>query len=274
MNWRDYLDWERLPTIFCPGCGLGIGLRAILESFAELNWKREDIIMVSGIGCSSRIPGYVNTDSLHSLHGRALAFATGVKLSNKDKHVVVITGDGDGVGIGGNHMIHAARRNMDIKVFLFNNMIYGMTGGQASPTTPLGAYATTSPYGKYEPTFDSVELLKGANATFIARGAVYFYLHLLNITKRALKHKGFSFVEILSPCPTYFGRLQGIPDPSLFLLKQKETTYRVEMKDKIPEEERKKKIPLGIFVDEERETFEELYENVIRRVKNEKGISI
>lgn len=265
MNWRDYLDLEKLPTIFCAGCGLGIGLRAILEAFCEENLKKEDLIFVSGIGCSSRIPGYVDFDSLHTIHGRAIAFATGIKLTNPEKHVFVITGDGDGLSIGGNHMIHAARRNLNINVFLFNNMIYGMTGGQASPTTPAGIKTSTSPFGKYEPNFDVVKLLIGAGATFVARDSVFYYNHLVNIIKRAIKHKGFSFVEIISPCPTYYGRYINISNPSEFFVKQKEYFYRIEQSDKISEEEKKKKIPIGIFIEEPLIDFESIYKEIHRR---------
>lgn len=267
MSWKDYLDYSKLPTIFCPGCGLGIGLRAILQSFSDLNIKKEDIIFVSGIGCSSRIPGYVDFDSLHTLHGRAIPFATGVKLSHPEKHVVVITGDGDGLSIGGNHMIHAARRNINIKVYLFNNMIYGMTGGQASPTTPLKKFTTTTPYGKYDEDFDSVELLKSAKAGFIARGTVYHYNMLLKVITKSIIYKGFSFVEILTPCPTYYGRLQGIEDPAEYFIKQKDSVYSLDQEEKIKEEEKKGKLPIGIFKNEERETFEDIYFNIANKLR-------
>ncbi|MCX8095518.1 MAG: thiamine pyrophosphate-dependent enzyme [Caldisericia bacterium] len=269
MNWRDFLDLSKLPTIFCAGCGLGIGLRAILEAFAEEKLDKNDLIFVSGIGCSSRIPGYVDFDSVHTIHGRAIAFATGIKLANPKKHVFVITGDGDGLAIGGNHMIHAARRNLNINVFLFNNMIYGMTGGQASPTTPAGIKTSTSPFGKYEPNFDVVKLLIGAGATFVARGSVYYYNHLVNIIKRGIEHKGFSFVEILSPCPTYYGRYININNPSEFFIKQKELVYRIEQNEKISDQDKKTKIPIGIFVDETKSDFETIY-NEIHRRNNEK----
>lgn len=273
MNWRDYLDFKKLPTIFCAGCGLGIGLRAILEAFAEEKLEKKDLIFVSGIGCSSRIPGYVDFDSLHTIHGRAIAFATGIKLTNPEKHVFVITGDGDGLAIGGNHMIHAARRNLNINVFLFNNMIYGMTGGQASPTTPVGIKTSTSPFGKYEPNFDVVKLLIGAGATFVARGSVYYYNHLVNLIRKAINHKGFSFVEILSPCPTYYGKYINIKDPSEFFIKQKDLVYRVEQSDKISENEKKFKLPIGIFVEETHDDYETIYRKIHGR-NNEKEFSI
>ncbi|MDI6861691.1 MAG: thiamine pyrophosphate-dependent enzyme [Caldisericia bacterium] len=273
MNWRDYLDLKKLPTIFCPGCGLGVGLRAILEAFAEENLNKNDLIFVSGIGCSSRIPGYVDFDSVHTIHGRAIAFATGIKLTNPNKHVFVITGDGDGLAIGGNHMIHAARRNLNINVFLFNNMIYGMTGGQASPTTPQGIKTSTSPLGKYEPNFDVVKLLIGAGATFVARGSVYYYNHLVNIIKRSIKHRGFSFVEILSPCPTYYGKYINIHDPSEFFVMQKDLVYRIEQSDKISENEKKNKLPIGIFIENTHIDYETIYKEIHRRL-NEKEFPI
>lgn len=267
MNWKDYLNLSQLPTIFCPGCGLGIGLRAILNALADLNYKKEDVIFVSGIGCSSRLPGYVEFDSAHTLHGRAIAFATGIKLSIPDKLVIVITGDGDGLSIGGNHLIHAARRNINIKTFLFNNFIYGMTGGQASPTTPRNKFTTTTPYGKYDPDFDSINLLKGAGCSFLARGTVFHYYLLVKIIKESILHKGFSFVEILTPCPTYYGRLQGIDDPAKFLLKLKEIVYTVDQDKFLKEEEKLNKYPIGIFKKEEKETFEDIYYKEIEETK-------
>jgi 2-oxoglutarate ferredoxin oxidoreductase subunit beta len=172
----------------------------------ERGWKMEYRVFVSGIGCSSRAPGYIITDSLHTTHGRALAFATGVKMANPDLHIVVFTGDGDLAAIGGNHFIHAARRNVDMTVVCMNNQIYGMTGGQGSPTTPLGALSTTTPYGSAEPPFDLCELAIAAGASYVARWTSYHVKELTKAVRAGLELPGFSFIEALVQCPTNYGR--------------------------------------------------------------------
>jgi len=172
----------------------------------EIGWKEEETVFVSGIGCSSRASGYIVTDSLHTTHGRALAFATGVKLSNPDLKVVVFTGDGDLAAIGGNHFIHACRRNIDITVICMNNQIYGMTGGQGSPTTPTGALSTTTPYGSKEPAFDLSELAVAAGANYVARWTSYHVKELTRAILAGLRTPGLSFIETMVQCPTNFGR--------------------------------------------------------------------
>jgi len=166
IDYLYYLRAEKLPHMWCPGCGIGILVKSIIGAVDELGWEKNDIAFVSGIGCTSRAPGYMDMNTLHTTHGRALTFATGIKMVQPAKHVIVISGD------GGNHFIHAARRNIDITVVINNNNIYGMTGGQFSPTTPYGARAATSPHGNIDPAFDLVELAKGAGATYVARGSV------------------------------------------------------------------------------------------------------
>ena len=200
-----YLKPGRIPHIWCSGCGDGIVLKALIRAIAGLGIHRDEAVMVSGIGCSSRTPGYIDINTLHTTHGRALAFATGVKHANPDLHVIVVTGDGDATAIGGNHYIHAARRNIDITVLLYNNYIYGMTGGQVSPTTRPGDRASTAPYGNIEPAFNISGLARAAGASFVARGDVYNVKKLEKLIKLALQRKGFSLLEILSPCPTFSG---------------------------------------------------------------------
>ena len=204
-----YIEWmreDRLPHIYCVGCGNGTVINCALSAIDTMGWKKEDTIFVSGIGCSSRAPGYIITDSLHTTHGRALAFATGIKLANPTLHVVVFTGDGDLAAIGGNHFIHACRRNIDLTVICMNNMIYGMTGGQGSPTTPVGAISTTTPYGSGEAAFDLGGLASAAGANYVARWTSYHVKELTHAIRAGLESPGFSFIEALVQCPTNYGR--------------------------------------------------------------------
>ncbi len=210
LEYRQYLRLDMMPHILCPGCGHGTVLKAILRAIHGLGLDREQVVFVSGIGCSSRLVGYVDFCSLHTTHGRPLTFATGLKLARPDLHVIVITGDGDGLAIGGNHLIHAARRNIDLTCLLLNNATYGMTGGQGAPTTPPGSRSSAMRGGTIEADFDACQLVRGAGGTFIARGLTAAPLGLDDLIARALSHRGFSFVEIISDCPEYFGRYNGL----------------------------------------------------------------
>ena len=203
---RTYLREWAMPHVLCPGCAHGIVLRSFLEAVDQLQLNQDKIAMVAGIGCSSRLIGYVDFCTLHGTHGRAPAFATGLKLARPDLDVVVITGDGDGLAIGGNHLIHAARRNIDITVLMLNNSIYGMTGGQVAPTTPEGAVTSTTPMGNTEPNFDACKLLIGAGASFVARVFAANPIEMTKVMADGLTHPGFSFIEVVSDCPEYFGR--------------------------------------------------------------------
>jgi 2-oxoglutarate ferredoxin oxidoreductase subunit beta len=206
MALKDYLRERFFPHMWCPGCGHGIVLNGLIRAIEKLGMSRNEIVMTSGIGCSSRISGYVDFHSLHTIHGRALAFATGVKLSKPELNVIVPMGDGDALSIGGNHFIHAARRNIDITAIVMNNRIYGMTGGQYSPLSGQGTLATTAPYYNIDQAFDVVELATAAGATFVARTTTYHVQQMSDIIRQAIVHEGFSVVEIMSQCPTYFGR--------------------------------------------------------------------
>ncbi len=201
-----YLRVETMPHILCPGCGHGIVLKSALRAIERLGLSRDEVAFVAGIGCSSRLVGYVDFCTLHTTHGRALTFATGLKLARPELTVVVVTGDGDGLAIGGNHLIHAARRDVDMTCLLLNNEIYGMTGGQSAPTTGRGAVTTTTPRGMQERSFDACRLATAAGATFVARGLSSSPLALDDIITRAIHHPGFAFVEVLSDCPEYYGR--------------------------------------------------------------------
>ena len=206
MTFEDWFRTDRLPHIFCAGCGNGTIINCSLAAVDQMDWNKEETVFVSGIGCSSRAPGYIMTDSLHTAHGRALAFATGVKMADKKLNVVVFTGDGDLAAIGGNHFIHACRRNIDMTVVCMNNQIYGMTGGQGSPTTPKGYLSTTTPYGSAEPAFDLCELAIAAGANYVARWTSYHVRELEKAVLAGLQTPGFSFIEAMTQCPTNFGR--------------------------------------------------------------------
>lgn len=197
---------ERMPHILCAGCGVGTTMANMIEAFVEGEFDLDKITLVSGIGCSGRVPGYVKLDGFHCTHGRPIAFATGLKLANPDLDVVVFSGDGDLAAIGGNHLIHAARRNIDIKVICINNFTYGMTGGQLGPTTPTGTWSSTSVYGNYEMPFNLPYLLCACGASYIARWTSAHAHHIKNSILEAMHHKGFSFIEVISACPVYWGR--------------------------------------------------------------------
>ncbi|MDP2907590.1 MAG: thiamine pyrophosphate-dependent enzyme [Nanoarchaeota archaeon] len=208
MNYKDYLKLERFPTSWCPGCGIGMVVNTVAQAFEELNLKKEELTVISGIGCTGRAAGYFNFDTIHGLHGRALPVAEGVKLVKPEMKVVVISGDGDLVGIGGNHLIHACKRNTNITVICNNNFIYGMTGGQKSPTTEKGIITLTSPYGNLEEPINIQGLIR-ANKRFYARTTTFHLPHLKTCIKEALQHNGFSFVDIISHCVENYGRRLG-----------------------------------------------------------------
>jgi len=245
---RSYLRLDKFPSIWCPGCGHGIILSSILRTIHKLELDRNKVVMVSGIGCSGRTPGYVDFNTLHTTHGRALSFATGIKLANPELTVIVVMGDGDAAAIGGNHFIHACRRNIDLTAIIYNNNIYGMTGGQVSPTTPQGAYATTAPYGQLENPFDIVQLALGAGATYVARGTSYHVPMLDNLIKKGIQHIGLSVIDVLTTCPINFGRRNKLSSDGAKNLKYIESISVPKSKfEKMNDEERKSKYPIGIF---------------------------
>ncbi len=225
---EEYLRVDRLPHIWCPGCGNGIVTGAILRAIVKEGLDPDKTVIVSGIGCSSRAPGYMNFDTVHTTHGRALPFATGIKLANPDLNVIVISGDGDSSAIGGNHLIHTARRNIDITMIIINNNIYGMTSGQYSPLTPTGKMATTAPYGNIDRPFNLCGLVGEAGATYVARATAYHTLQLQKYIENGLKNKGFSMIEAVSPCPTYFGRKNKLSRPVQMMdnLKERAIMYK------------------------------------------------
>lgn len=269
-DYDKYLRLEKFPLIWCPGCGDGIVLKAILRAVDRLDIDQNDVCMVSGIGCSSRTPGYVDFNTLHTTHGRAITFATGVKMVRPDLHVIVVTGDGDATAIGGNHFIHAARRNIDITVLLYNNWIYGMTGGQASPATPMGKKASTAPFGTMEHGFDIVALAAGAGASFVARETVAKPILLDRLIERAITKKGFSLVEVMTPCPTTYGRRNKEGDGVAMTEYLKVHSVPLARADKIPEEEKESAVVTGVFVDEDKPEYTAEYARMVEKLRESK----
>ena len=262
MDVHYYLRERFFPHLWCAGCGHGIVLNALVRAVDGLGIKKRDMVMVSGIGCSSRISGYVDFHSLHTLHGRALAFATGVKLSKPSLNVIVPMGDGDALAIGGNHFIHAARRNINITALVMNNRTYGMTGGQFSPLSGVGTKATTAPYSNIDREFDTVELATGAGATFVARTTVYHVKQLQSLIKKAITHNGFSVLEVLSQCPTYFGRKNRKGSAVDMMNSFKDGTVPVGSKKK---EANPELIERGIFVEKKCPEYCEAYAELVER---------
>jgi 2-oxoglutarate ferredoxin oxidoreductase subunit beta len=218
---RDYLRQELMPHFMCPGCGHGIALRALLWAVHELAIDKDKLAVVSGIGCSGRVGGYIDANTFHTTHGRPLAFATGLALARPDLTVVVITGDGDCLAIGGNHFIHACRRNLNLTCMMLNNEVYGMTGGQVSPTTTDSRLTTTTPLGNTEPHFDACALAQAAGAGLVGREVTLQTPALKNLLKEALAHNGFSFVEVISDCTEVLGRKNDLGSSPEMILRQK-----------------------------------------------------
>ncbi len=266
-----WLRTDMLPHIWCPGCGLGIVLNAYVKAAEKAGIPREKRVVVSGIGCSGRAAGYLNQDSYHTTHGRAIAFATGIKIARPDLSVTVLSGDGDLFAIGGNHFIHAARRNMNINVICVNNFNYGMTGGQGGPTTPIGAKTTTTPYGCFEHPFNLPWLAATCGASYVARWTTLDSRRLRDAMAEAMIKRGFSFIEVISPCPVGYGRPNrigtGLDEMKLYMDKWdlKPPNWILEEKSDPREAEISldKPIVVGKFVDIDKPTFLDLYWQII-----------
>jgi 2-oxoglutarate ferredoxin oxidoreductase subunit beta len=265
-----YLRQEILPTSFCAGCGCGTVLNSFVHAIDELGIDPREMVFVTGIGCSSWIPSpYFKGDTLHTTHGRPLAFATGVKVMRPDLKVIVIAGDGDVAGIGGNHLIHAARRNIDISVFMVNNWNYGMTGGQVSPTTPFGVPTTTTPYSNAEHPLQAAELVAAAGASYVSRWTTYHVFPLVKAIKEALRVNGFSFVEIISQCPVSYGKLVNMRKASDFLNLYKEHSVNLDKARDMSEEELKGKIIVGKLIERNREEFVSTLRRINENVRSQ-----
>lgn len=256
-KFTPYMREDRLPHIFCPGCGNGTIMSAFLQGMKKAEMDFDNIAMVSGIGCSSRIPGYMKCDSLHTTHGRALSFATGLKTANKDLDVVVFTGDGDCASIGGNHLIHAARRNINLTVICINNNIYGMTGGQISPTSPKGSFGTTAPYGNMDSPFNLAELVAAAGASYSARWTTVQIESLVTAIKDGLKNPGFSFIEVATQCPTYYGRKNKLRTATAMAVTLKMNTVFKSAAERMSKKDLEGKIVVGEFANSQRAEFTE-----------------
>lgn len=266
-DYEEYFRSNRLPHIWCPGCGNGIVMRSIAKAIAKLDLDQDKTVIVSGIGCSSRASGYMDFDTLHTAHGRAIPFASGVKLANPELNVIVITGDGDCTAIGGNHFIHGARRNVDLTVILFNNSIYGMTGGQASPLTPVNKKATTAPYGTVDRAFDPCDLAQAAGATYVARGTAFHTNLLVDIIAQGIENKGFSLVEAITQCPISYGRRNKMGDAADMLKWMSEKAVNLAAFEKMSTEQKDDKFPIGVLYKGEFPEYTAEYAQVISRAR-------
>jgi 2-oxoglutarate ferredoxin oxidoreductase subunit beta len=258
---------KQFPNVWCAGCGIGTVMGAIIRAIDKLQLPQDDVVMVSGIGCSSRMPVYVDFNTLHTTHGRPLAFATGVKLAKPHLKVIIITGDGDALAIGGNHFIHACRRNIDLAVILVNNSTYGMTGGQVAPTTPFMKYGTTAPYGNRERGFDISKLAIAAGSPFVARGTVYHVVQLQKLVEQGIQKKGFALVEVMSHCHTLYGRLNKEGGAIEMLQWQKEHAIPISAAGKVPPEKLRDKFLTGVLWDIEFPEYCEEYDKVIAQAQ-------
>jgi 2-oxoglutarate ferredoxin oxidoreductase subunit beta len=258
---------KKFPHVWCGGCGIGILLGSLIRSIDHIGYTKDEVVLVSGIGCSGRLPVYVDFNTLHTTHGRALTFATGIKLAKPELKVIVIMGDGDATAIGGNHFIHAARRNLNLTAVIVNNNIYGMTGGQYSPTTPYGQRATTAAYGSVEHSFNIAQLAVCAGAVFAARGTVYHVRQLDGLIEKALLKNGFGMVEVISQCHTHYGRLNQLGNQIDMMKWQRDNAVPVEKARKMSPEEMEGKFEIGILVDREAPGYLEEYDKVRQRAK-------
>ncbi len=265
-----YMRPEHLPHIWCPGCGNGIILRDVVQAIENLGLNRDKTVIVSGIGCSSRAAGYVDFNTIHTTHGRAIAFATGIKLARPELEVIVIAGDGDISAIGGNHLIHAARRNIGLTVVVMNNNIYGMTGGQYSPTTPRGEKGTTAPYGNIDRSFDIAELAYGAGASYAARGSAYHARETISLIQEGIRHQGFSIIDVASVCPTYYGRKNKKGDAVNMMKWQRDNAVTAEKAKNMTREELKGKLVIGLLHEVQYPEFTYEYDELIHRLARER----
>jgi len=272
-NIEKYMRKAALPHIWCPGCGNGILLASILRAIDKLELDQKKTIIVSGIGCSSRASGYMNFNTVHTAHGRALPFATGIKLANPKLNVIVITGDGDSTAIGGNHFIHACRRNIDITTIIFNNSIYGMTGGQYSPLSPTGTQATTAPYGHIERPFDIAALAIAAGATYVARGTAFHATMLTDVVVKGIQNKGFSVIDAITQCPISYGRKNKMGGAPQMLQWQKDHAVPVTAVAKMKPADLVGKFVIGDLHKIEAPEYTAEYDKMIARVAKKGGES-
>ncbi len=270
FNIHDYLRGHLFPHFLCPGCGHGIALRALLWGIDELGIDKNRLAFVSGIGCSGRLSAYIDANTFHVTHGRPLAFATGLKLARPDLEVIVITGDGDCLAIGGNHLIHACRRNLNITCMMLNNEVYGMTGGQVSPTTSNNRYTTTTPYGNHEPVFDACLLAGAAGAGFVGREITLQTASLKDVLRQGISHPGFSFIEVMSDCTEVFGRKNELGSSAEMVLTQKASVRPDYLEDAVGQPFRPHQMKTGVLAKTDRPEYLESYLRHVESVKRDR----
>ena len=258
---------KKFPNVWCAGCGIGVVMGALIRAIDRLGLDKDQVALVSGIGCTGRMPVYLDFNTMHTTHGRALAFATGLKIARPEMKVIAIMGDGDALAIGGNHFIHSARRNIGITAIVVNNEIYGMTGGQYSPTTPIDSRATTAPYGNIEPPIPVCELAIAAGATYVARGTVYHAVELDRLIEQAITKEGFSLVEAVSYCHTGFGRLNKLGSAVDMMRALKDNSVNLAVAEKLTPDERSGKIVRGVLHNIEKPEYTRLYAALIERAQ-------
>ena len=261
---------KKFPHVWCPGCGNGIVLGSLIRAVERLGLEKDDVVFASGIGCSGRMPTYVDFNTIHTTHGRALTFATGIKLAKPSLNVITVMGDGDATAIGGNHFIHAARRNLNLTAIIINNQIYGMTGGQASPTTPYGANSTTSSFSNIEHAFSIAELAVAAGASFVARGTVYHAVQLDKLIEKGIRKNGFSVVEIMSNCHVQFGKRNNMGDPVTMLNWFKEHAVSKDNGSSMPPDSLDDNFTIGILADVDKPDYIAEYQKIRQKAQRKK----
>lgn len=263
VTYKDYMLFDKLPHTWCAGCGDGIVLQSIAAVFAEMELDKHDICLVSGIGCFGRVDDYLDINCMHVTHGRALAAATGIALANPDLHVLATMGDGDGTTIGGNHLIHCARRNINLTAIIANNYNYGQTGGQYSATTPVNSVTSTSPYGHVEQNFDICKLAEAAGAGYVARATAYNPIQMRKLIRGGIEHKGFSLIETMVACPTHYGRYNKQGEASRMMQLMNEQSISVEKAKSMTEKEREGRLITGLLVNKDRDDYYTKYKRII-----------
>ncbi len=275
FDYNKYLRVDKMPTLWCWGCGDGVILKSVIRAIDKLGWDMDDVCIVSGIGCSGRFSSYINCNTVHTTHGRAIAYATGIKLANPEKHVIVVTGDGDGLAIGGNHTIHGCRRNIDLNHVLINNFIYGLTNSQTSPTTPQEMWTVTAQYGNVDPSFNPAKLADAAGATFVGRESVLSPAKLEKLLVEGFKHEGYSFFDIFSNCHVNLGRKNKMGEAVQTLSWIEEKCLSKRKFDALSEEEQQGKFPLGVLKkDETKLEYCKAYDKVIEAAQTKTKVKL
>ncbi len=275
FNYDEYLRTNKMPTLWCWGCGDGVILKSVIRAIQKVGWNMDDVCVVSGIGCSGRFSSYINCNTVHTTHGRTLAYATGIKLANPDKKVIVVGGDGDGLAIGGNHTIHASRRNIDLNYIIINNFIYGLTNSQTSPTTPQGMWTVTMSRGNIDPTFDACKLVEAAGASFVARETMLDPKKLERVLVKGFQHTGFSFIEVFSNCHVNLGRKNKMATAMANLEWIDSISIAKAKYDKLEPEEQEGKFPLGVLKhDADAPEYCTSYEKVKEAHKNKTQVEL